>query len=165
MIQSNPFVLYGKPLNKLESNEASVPKVTQSKPEVSKKKSNKKNYLWISIRKSFTKINIDKLEDVSDLKDAIKMKAPNECQLVDALRLVVEYPVGTILSPELLISQLNGGLTYEDPIIVRIPFSFSTERNIIDWNSSFAILTAIQNTEMFGLTSVFAHVIFRYCLL
>jgi len=58
--------------------------------------------------------------DVDDLKEAIKKKNPNDLRHVDAGRLVLEYPAGTVLAEDSPISEITGGEKKSEPILARL---------------------------------------------
>jgi len=81
---------------------------------------------WIALspgnREPFS-IKIDEsIEIVDDLKKAIKKEMHIDLRDIQAVDLVLEYPLGTVLAPNSLpVLIITGGNTEEDPIYARLP--------------------------------------------
>ena len=67
---------------------------------------------------SLLKVNFQKMLDVNDFKKSIKKEVQSN---LPSFKLILEHPNDNVLSAGLKLSEIDGGLTWEDPIIVRKP--------------------------------------------
>jgi len=79
---------------------------------------------WISLtpsdREPFS-IKIDEpIQDVDDLKTAIKREKANDLRDIDADQIKLEYPSGTVLASDDLVITIQGGDLKKDPILARL---------------------------------------------